>query len=80
MDYKMSCVHPEAKIGKNVVIEPFVTIEKEVEIGDNCWIGSGAVIKDYSKIGSNCRIFHGAVIGAIPQDLKFKGEVTLPHR
>lgn len=79
MDYQLSNVHPEAKIGKNVVIEPFVTIEKDVEIGDNCWIGSNAVIKNYTKIGNNCRVFHGAVIGAIPQDLKFKGEVTFVH-
>ncbi|MCK9206995.1 MAG: acyl-ACP--UDP-N-acetylglucosamine O-acyltransferase [Salinivirgaceae bacterium] len=76
MEYKLASVHPEAKIGKNVVIEPFVIIEKNVEIGDNCWIGANAVIKEFTKIGVNCRIFHGAVIGAIPQDLKFVGEET----
>ncbi len=76
MEYKLANVHPEAKIGKNVIIEPFATVEKNVEIGDNCWIGANAVIKEFTKIGANCRIFHGAVIGAIPQDLKFKGEVT----
>jgi UDP-N-acetylglucosamine acyltransferase len=27
-----------------------------------------------TRIGKNCRVFPGAVIGAIPQDLKFKGE------
>jgi UDP-N-acetylglucosamine acyltransferase len=76
MEYKLANVHPEAKIGKNVIIEPFVTIEKDVEIGDGCWIGANAVIKNYTRIGKNCRIFHGAVIGAIPQDLKFIGEIT----
>lgn len=76
MEYKLANVHPEAKIGNNVVIEPFVTIEKNVEIGDNCWIGANAVIKEFTKIGKNCRVFHGAVIGAIPQDLKFVGEET----
>lgn len=79
MEYKLANVHPEAKIGKDVVIEPFVTIEKDVEIGDGCWIGANAVIKNFTKIGKNCRIFHGAVIGAIPQDLKFKGEETFVH-
>jgi UDP-N-acetylglucosamine acyltransferase len=49
----------------------------DVEIGDNCWIGSNAVIMDKSRIGKNNRIFPGAVIGAIPQDLKFKGEDSL---
>jgi len=76
MEYKLANVHPEAKIGKDVIIEPFVTIEKDVEIGDGCWIGANAVIKNYTRIGKNCKIFHGAVIGAIPQDLKFVGEIT----
>lgn len=76
MEYKLANVHPEAKIGKNVIIEPFVSIEKNVEIGDNTWVGANAVIKEFTKIGSNCRIFHGAVVGAIPQDLKFRGEET----
>ena len=30
----------------------------------------------YVKIGKNCKIFPGAVIGAIPQDMKYSGEVT----
>ena len=76
MEYKLSNIHPEAKIGKNVIIESFVTIEKNVEIGDGCWIGANSVIKEYTKIGDNCKVFHGAVIGAIPQDLKFRGEVS----
>lgn len=69
-------VHPEAKIGKDVIIEPFATIEKDVVIGDGCWIGANAVIKERTRMGKNCKIFHGAVIAAIPQDLKYKGEIT----
>lgn len=72
----MSHVHPEAKIGKNVEISPFVYIEKDVEIGDGTVISSNATILNGSRIGKNCKIFSGAVIGAIPQDLKFKGEET----
>ncbi|MDA3893171.1 MAG: acyl-ACP--UDP-N-acetylglucosamine O-acyltransferase [Salinivirgaceae bacterium] len=79
MEYRLANVHPEAKIGKDVIIEPFVTIEKDVEIGDGCWIGANAVIKNFTKIGKHCKIFHGAVVGAIPQDLKFKGEETFVH-
>jgi UDP-3-O-[3-hydroxymyristoyl] glucosamine N-acyltransferase len=50
MEYPLANVHPEAKIGKDVIIEPFVTIEKEVEIGDGCWIGANAVIKIILKL------------------------------
>ena len=72
----LACVHPEAKIGKNVTIDPFVTIEKDVVIGDGTHIYSCATIMSGARIGRNCNIFPGAVISCIPQDLKFKGEET----
>lgn len=71
-----SIVHPNAKIGANVKIDPFCYIAENVEIGEGSWIGPNVTIFDYVKIGKNCRIFPGAVIGAIPQDLKFAGEVS----
>lgn len=73
----MSCIHPNAKIGTNVEIGPFVTIAGNVEIGDGCHIGSNVTILDGARIGKNVTIFPGAVISAIPQDLKFKGEDTV---
>ncbi len=69
-------IHPDAKIGANVTIDSFVTIEADVVIGEGTWIGANAVIMNGSRIGKNCRIFPGAVIGGIPQDLKFQGEQT----
>jgi UDP-N-acetylglucosamine acyltransferase len=72
--YHLSNVHPDARIGKNVHISPFVTIEADVEIGDNTWIGPNACILDGTRLGDNCKIFPGAVVGAVPQDLKYKGE------
>jgi len=73
----LAYIHPKAKIGNHVIIEPFATIHGDVEIGDNCWIGSNVVIMDKTRIGKNNKIFPGAVIGAIPQDLKYKGEDSL---
>ena len=73
---ELSIIHPSAKIGDNVTIEPFVTIGENVEIGDNCIIMSGAKIVKNTKMGSNNKIYHSAVIGGDPQDLKFKGEET----
>lgn len=69
-------VHPNARIGKNVTIDSFVTITEDVEIGEGTWIGPNVVIMDGARIGKNCMIFPGAVIAGIPQDLKFKGEIT----
>jgi UDP-N-acetylglucosamine acyltransferase len=76
MIQSLSSVHPDAKIGENVTIGPFVTIEKDVVIGDNTRIYPNVVIMNGARIGKNCQIFPGAVIAAIPQDLKFKGEQT----
>ncbi len=76
MNQPLAYIHPEAKIAKNVIIDPFVTIHKNVEIGDGTWIGSNVTIMEGARIGKNCKIFPGAVISAIPQDLKFEGEET----
>ena len=73
-DQNMTCIHPGARLGKNVVVSPFTTIAEHVEIGDDCWIGPNVTIFDYVRLGKGCRVFPGAVIGAIPQDLKFQGE------
>jgi UDP-N-acetylglucosamine acyltransferase len=76
MNQPLAYVHPQAKIARNVVIEPFVTIHKNVEVGEGTWIGSNVTIMEGARIGKNCKIFPGAVISAIPQDLKFDGEET----
>ena len=72
----LAYIHPNAKIGNNVTIDPFAAIHDNVSIGDGTHIMSNSVIFEGTTIGSNCKIFPGAVIGAIPQDLKFVGEVT----
>lgn len=78
MEYnKFSCVHPNAKIGENVKIGPFVTIDDNVEIGEGTIIDSNVTIHSGARIGKNCHIHSGAVISDIPQDLKFKGEDSI---
>ncbi len=76
MKQPLSYVSPEAEVADNVVIEPFVTIDKDVKIGEGSRIGSNVTILPGVRIGKNCNIFPGAVIGAVPQDLKFKGEYS----
>ncbi len=76
MKQPLAYVHPESHVAENVVIEPFVTIDKDVVIGEGTRIGSNVTILPGTRIGKNCNIFPGAVIGAIPQDLKFRGEYS----
>lgn len=77
MKQPLAYVHPAAKIAPSVVIDPFVTIDANVEIGEGTRICSNVTILEGARIGRNCTIFPGAIIGAIPQDLKFRGEDTL---
>lgn len=75
--YPFTAIDPNANIGGNVKIGPFVTIEGNVEIGDGTIIDSNVTIHSGARIGKNCHIHSGAVICDIPQDLKFKGEDTI---
>lgn len=72
----LAYIHPEAQIGENVEIAPFVFIDKNVVIGDNNKIMANVNILYGARIGNGNTIFPGAVIGAVPQDLKFRGEET----
>lgn len=67
-------VHPDAKLGSGVTVEPFAYIAGDVVVGDDCWIGPGAVIHDGARIGKGCKIHTAASISCLPQDLKFDGE------
>lgn len=73
----LAYIHPEAKLGENVIVEAFAFVDKNVEVGDGTLIMSGANLREGARVGKNCRIFPGAVIAGIPQDLKFRGEETL---
>ena len=72
----LASISPKAKLGDNIEIGPFAFVDDDVEIGDGCKIFPHATVFQYVKMGKNCQIYPGAVVGAVPQDLKFEGEVT----
>lgn len=76
MKGQLTFIHPNAKIGNNVTIEPSTVIYDDVVIGDDCWVGPHVTIFPGARIGKGCKIFPGASIAAVPQDLKFAGEYT----
>lgn len=76
MIHPLSCVHPSAQIDETAQIGAFVVIEEDVVIGANTIVDGNATICAHTRIGKNCHIFPSAVIGAVPQDLKFQGELT----
>ncbi len=72
----LAYIHPEAVIGDNCEIGPFCYIDKNVVVGSGNTLMNSVTVLSGSRIGTGNTIFPGAVIGAIPQDLKFKGEET----
>ncbi len=72
MIHKTAIIDPAAKLGKNVTVGPYTTIDADTVIGDNCVIGPRVSIMPYTTIGNGCKIHAGAVIGDLPQDTSFK--------
>ncbi len=72
----LAYIHPEAVIGDNCEIGPFCYIDKNVVIGSGNRLMNSVTLLYGTRLGDNNTVFPGAVIGAVPQDLKFKGEET----
>jgi UDP-3-O-[3-hydroxymyristoyl] glucosamine N-acyltransferase len=75
-------IHPSVKLGKNISIGNYVTIEKDCVLGDfikidhNTAIKHGTVIEDYVAIGCNC------TIGGVGFGYELNAEkkyVVMPH-
>jgi UDP-3-O-[3-hydroxymyristoyl] glucosamine N-acyltransferase len=58
-----SQIDPDAKIGKNTILQPGVFIGRNVSVGDNCIIHANVTINNNCKIGNNVIIHANTVIG-----------------
>lgn len=74
--HPLATVHPGAVLADNVEVGPYAYIDDNVTIGPGTHILPHATIFPYVSIGRDCNVYPGAVVGAVPQDLKFDGEVT----
>ncbi|TGU70071.1 acyl-ACP--UDP-N-acetylglucosamine O-acyltransferase [Geomonas terrae] len=76
MIHSTAIIQPGAKIAEGVEIGPYAVIGENVSIGKGTKVGPHAVIDGWTEIGENNTIFQMASVGAIPQDLKYRGEKT----
>ncbi len=73
-------IHPTAivaataELGAGVEIGPYACVGPKVKIGDGTRVGAHAVIDGHTTIGRDNVIFHHTSLGAVPQDLKYRGE------
>ncbi|MFW6335070.1 MAG: acyl-ACP--UDP-N-acetylglucosamine O-acyltransferase [Desulfosalsimonas sp.] len=76
MIHPTAIIDPKAEIDEGVEVGPYSIIKANVSIASGTKIGSHVTIDPYVDIGPDCQIFQYASIGAVPQAVKFKGEVT----
>lgn len=60
-------IAPEAEIGENCTIYPFVYIGAKTKIGNNCTLFAGTYIGEDCRIGNNCTLFPNSVLMARTQ-------------
>ncbi len=76
MIHSTAIIASGAELDPSVTVGPYAVIGEHVKIGAGTTVGPHAVIEGYTEIGCDNQIFQFASIGAIPQDLKFAGEVS----
>ena len=76
MIHPTAIIHPQAKLGANVRVGPYVVIDGDVDLGDGCLVGPQVYLTGVTKIGAGNQFHAGCVIGDAPQDLKYHGEPT----
>jgi len=76
MIHPSAVIHPDAKIADGAEIGPYAVVGENVSIGKGTKVGPHAVIDGWTEIGEDNNIFHMASVGAVPQDLKYRGEKT----
>jgi len=67
-------VAPGAELGVGVEVGPYSLIGPRVSLGAGTVVGPHVVVEGNTKIGAENHIFQFASVGAIPQDLKYRGE------
>ena len=75
-------IHPRAAVARGAELDHGVTVEAYAVIGPQVRIGAGssvgphAVVEGRTTLGARNRVFQFASVGAMPQDLKYRGELS----
>jgi UDP-N-acetylglucosamine acyltransferase len=69
-------IDPGARLHDTVEVGAYCVVGGDVSVGAGTRIGPHVVIDGRTRIGERNRIFQFSSIGAIPQDLKYRGEPT----
>lgn len=76
MIHPTAIVHPEAQLHSSVEVGPWCIVGPHVKVGAGTRLVSHVVLEGWTVLGENNIVYPFSVVGAIPQDLKYKGEET----
>lgn len=74
--HSTAIIHPGAKVAKSARIGPYCVIGEHVSLGENVELKSHVVVEGRTTIGEGTTVYPFASLGHVPQDLKFKGELS----
>lgn len=69
-------IAPGAVLGQGVRIGPFCVLGDGVRLGDGVELKSHVVVEGDTEIGEGTVVFPFTCLGAVPQDMKYRGERT----
>jgi UDP-N-acetylglucosamine acyltransferase len=72
-------IDPEADLGEDVQVGPYVVIEGHVTVGAGCVLKAGAHLIGPLTLGEHNQVYSYAVLGEQPQHFKYAGEPTSLH-
>jgi UDP-N-acetylglucosamine acyltransferase len=67
-------VAPSAVLDDGVEVDAYAMIGPHVRLGAGTRVGAHAVVDGRTTIGRHNTLFHHTSVGAVPQDLKYRGE------
>lgn len=76
MIHPSAIVDPEARLDPSVEVGPGCVVGPGVKIGKGTVLKSHVVVEGWTELGEGNILFPFTVVGAVPQDLKYKGEKT----
>lgn len=76
MIHPSAIIHPEAKVHPEAEIGPFCVLGAKVSVGKGTRLISHVAVDGWTDIGEHNVLFPYSYVGAVPQDLKYKGEPT----
>lgn len=74
--HSTALIDPKAQLFDDVEVGPYSIIGPNVVIEQGTTVAAHVVIEGHTHIGKNNCIFQFCSLGAIPQDMKYKGEPT----